>query len=352
MVRTVTRRGTNGTTTRRALSAVLVTVVITIVGVVFTAPTAGADGVGPTNYRSEITDIDPETGTVDIRIVGSDAFIEVTAEPGVRVQIPGYEGEPYLRIDADGSVWRSDSSPARYVNDSRSGTASIPRDLPDSSEPDWQPFGDGGVVAWHDHRIHWMTDEVPTTGPDGSVMEWQVPLTVDGVEVMVTGELFHARDQVPWPAIITALMFAVMVWAGARSRSRVLTLALIGASLAAVLTTLAVTMADPPDSGRSPITMVLALAATIASLMALVPGERPTVVRLATSLGATALLIGWLIPFIGVFWMPYVPAAAPVSGLETTATIVVRILAAGVAGVVVGSITTVAVRPAAFLGKS
>lgn len=328
---------------------VMTSLVVALVGLAVMAPTAAADGVGPTNFRSEITGVEPEVGTVAVRIVGSDAFMEVAAEPGVTVEIPGYEGEPYLRIDSDGSVWRNESSPARYVNDSRSGTAPIPRDLPDPSDTDWRQVGSSGIVAWHDHRIHWMSSEVPATGPDGSVMEWQVPLTVDGVDVMVTGELFHTADQLPWPLLITAVVATAIVLAGLGSRRLILTSALLASSLAAVATTLLIILADPPDAGRSPIAIILAVAATIASIVALVPGELPPVFRLATSLGATALLIGWLIPLVGVFWMPYVPTATPILGLSAVAGATVRALTAAVAGVAIGSVITVALRPAGFL---
>lgn len=324
-------------------------VLVTFVGALITAPAAAADGVGPTNYRSEITAVEPPTAGVDVRIVGSDAFIEVSAEPGTTVGIPGYEGEPYLRIDADGSVWRNESSPARYVNDSRAGTSPIPRDLPDPSDADWTRFGDDGIVAWHDHRIHWMSSETPATGPDGSVMEWQVPMIVDGVDVMVRGELFHSGDQPPWPLLVTAAVGAGVLLAVLGSRRHVLPLALVGASASAVVTTLLVTAADPPDAGRSPLATVLTLGAVVASVVTLVPGRRPPVLALATPLLATALLVGWIIPLVGVFWMPYVPTAAPITGTVAVASTVVRILTASVAGVVVGSAVTVALRPNVLL---
>lgn len=331
---------------------ILAAVLFAILGTIITAPAAAADGVGPTNFRSEITGIQPETGSVDVRVVGSDAFLEVSAEPGTTVGIPGYEGEPYLRIDADGSIWRNDNSPARFINDSRSGNAPIPKDLPDPSNPDWQRVGSGGTVAWHDHRIHWMSTETPTTGGDGAVMEWQVPLIVDGTDIMVTGELFHAGNQFPWPLLVTVAVASLVLLAALRSKRLTMTMALFGSSLAAVITTLLVVLADPPDAGRSPLAMILAGAAVVVSIAALVPGKRPPISRLATSLAVTALLVGWLIPLIGVFWMPYVPTAAPISGLSTVTVVVVRVLTAVVAGTAIGSVITAAARPTAFLDEA
>lgn len=314
------------------------------------APAAGADGVGPTNFRSEITGMEPETGSVEVVVVGSDAFMEVSAEPGTAVMIPGYEGEPYLRIDADGSLWRNENSPARFLNDSRAGNSPIPRDLPDPHDPDWRSIGDGGVVAWHDHRIHWMSDQVPATDPDGAVMEWQVPLMVDGVDTMVTGTLFHAGDQLPWPLLVTAIAAGLVVLAALRRRHGILTAALVTASVAAVLVSLSVILADPPDSGRSPVTIILAVAAVIASLAVVVPGDRPPIVRLAAPLATAALLIGWMIPFVGVFWMPYVPAAAPGMTITGAAVAVIRVLTGYVAGVIIATVVVAAVRPTAVVG--
>ena len=63
-----------------------------------------ADAAGPTDFRSEVLSVTPATDAITVSIEGGDAFVRVVVEPGHEVIVPGYEGEPYLRISADGTV--------------------------------------------------------------------------------------------------------------------------------------------------------------------------------------------------------------------------------------------------------
>ena len=152
-------------------------------------PAVGADEARPTNYESVIDSVRPKPKSLRVEIVGGDAFVQVTVEPGTEVQIPGYDGEPYLRVDADGTVLRNRRSAATYINEERYGdTEPLPDRVDAAAAPDWERIGDGGVVAWHDHRVHWMLDSPPQTG-DGVVQPWTVPMSVDGAEVQVEGRV-------------------------------------------------------------------------------------------------------------------------------------------------------------------
>ncbi len=82
-------------------------VVLTGLGA-FDASPAAADGTGPTRFESVIDDVEPDLDEVEVSIVGGDAFLQVAADDGTEVTIAGYDDEPYLRIDADGSVWQND----------------------------------------------------------------------------------------------------------------------------------------------------------------------------------------------------------------------------------------------------
>ncbi|MCB1256326.1 MAG: hypothetical protein KDB26_04430 [Microthrixaceae bacterium] len=293
------------------------------------APSASADGAGPTNYESRIDSIKPTVKGVRIEVLGSEAFLQVSAEPGVRVQIPGYDGEPYLRIDADGSVWQNRNSPAKYVNTSRSGRTTLPTDLGDGNDPKWEKVSDDGTVAWHDHRIHWMTNETPAADANGFVQEWEVPITVDGTEVLVTGSLYRKGNALPWPALVSIAAAAAIAIAVARSQIRFVSPVLIAVSVIALLQTLIMRAGDPPGSGTSPVPLILAVLALGCALVSLIPKLGLPIVGLATTLASAALLIGWLVPVIGVFWMPYVPLGLPA--------VVSRLLVAAVAGGALGS---------------
>ena len=121
-------------------------------GIASVPGTAFADAAGPTDFRTEITSISPETPTVELSIEGGDSFVRMSVESGVEATVLGYDDEPYVMIDADGVVWENQRSYATYYNSSRYGTGAIPDEVDNSAEPAWERVGDGGAWAWHDHR--------------------------------------------------------------------------------------------------------------------------------------------------------------------------------------------------------
>lgn len=151
------------------------------------APAASADPPGPTNYLSEVVNVEPETREIDVEIVGGDSFVRLTAERGVSVEIVGYNGEPYLRLLPDGTVEENAASPSKYINQDRYGRVEVPEGVDAAAEPDWEVVATGGSYAWHDHRTHWMNPVAPPgRGPGDQVAEGVVPLLVNGTEVDVT----------------------------------------------------------------------------------------------------------------------------------------------------------------------
>ena len=151
------------------------------------AGVAHADAAGPTNYRSEIVSVMPASDLFDVTIEGGDAFVALDVEPGTEVIVLGYGGEPYLLIDADGTVSENALSPATYANQDRFGTTEIPDSTDETAEPEWRQIGSGGTWAWHDHRAHWMSEE-PLIGLEAgdSLPPEQIDLLVDGAPVAVT----------------------------------------------------------------------------------------------------------------------------------------------------------------------
>ena len=165
----------------------LIVAVVAAVGVVALPGVAHADPAGPTDYRTTITSIDPAADAIDLDVVGGDAFLRVAVEPGHEVVVLGYDGEPYLRIGADGVVEHNRRSYATYYNEERYGRTDVPSVVDNDAEPEWDRVGDGGMWAWHDHRAHWMGVEPPIgLDPGESLPPQIVPLVVDGVPVAVT----------------------------------------------------------------------------------------------------------------------------------------------------------------------
>lgn len=151
------------------------------------APAALADPPGPTDYQSEVVEIDPAVTGFAVEIIGGDSFVLLTVDPGVTVEIVGYNGEPYLRILPDGTVEENRASPSKYINEDRYGRVELPDGVDATAVPDWEVVATGGSFAWHDHRTHWMNPVAPPgRGPGDQVAEGVVPLLVDGVEVDVT----------------------------------------------------------------------------------------------------------------------------------------------------------------------
>ena len=52
---------------------------------------------------------------VSLEVLGFDSYLRLRAS-GREVQVPGYENEPYLRIDRDGSVWFNEGSRTWALN--------------------------------------------------------------------------------------------------------------------------------------------------------------------------------------------------------------------------------------------
>lgn len=301
-------RNAVGRTARRLLGSV---VAVGAIFVVLASP-AGADGVGPTNFRSVIDSVTPRADGVKIEVVGEDSFLQVSAVHGATVEIPGYDGEPYLRITRDGTVERNRNSAATYLNNSRSGQVALPPEIGSGKAPDWERLATDGTVAWHDHRIHYMASGSPNVGDGGLVQEWQVPMTVNGQEVQVSGSLLHAGNTFPWAALVLGVAALGAALVLRRHGQRWATPLVVGAGALALGLSASVAWMNPPGSGASWLPIVLPLLAIFAGLATrLVPAEVPPMVRLAPLLAAVACLVGWAIPLIGVLWKPNIPSALP-----------------------------------------
>ena len=134
----------------------LVGVLVGLLAVALLPTTAFADPAGPTDYLSEILEVEPTTPTIDLDVLGGDSFVQLQVEDGTEVLVVGYQSEEYLWFRADGTVLENRNAPSTYTNDDRFGGAVPPATATVDAEPDWEPVASGGRYAWHDHRAHWM----------------------------------------------------------------------------------------------------------------------------------------------------------------------------------------------------
>ncbi|MEZ5102452.1 MAG: hypothetical protein R3C15_22160 [Thermoleophilia bacterium] len=179
------------------------------------APAALAHG-GLPGYTATITSIAPTVPGLELEVLEGDDRLQLTNDTGAEVVVLGYDGEPYLRFDAEG-VWRNRNSPATYLNEERYAEVEIPPTATRDATPDWERVTGRNRFDWHDHRIHWMSQQAPPVvraDPDvpHRVFEWEVQLQAAGQPVAVAGTLDYAPTSggVPIAALI-AIPFALIV---------------------------------------------------------------------------------------------------------------------------------------------
>lgn len=196
-----------------------------------------ADPAGPTDYLSEIVAIEPPTGTIEMKVIGGDSFVELEVAEGTEVLVIGYRGEDYLWFAPDGTVLENQNSPSKYTNEERFGGTEVPAFASPDAEPEWEQIGSGGRWAWHDHRAHWMQQIRPVGASAGDqILEAVIPLQVDGADVDVTVISTWQPAASPVPMIVgflAGLATAAAAW-WLRSRSMVAAVALPVAGMALV----------------------------------------------------------------------------------------------------------------------
>lgn len=302
----------------------LAAVVLILVG----ATPASADPATPTNYRSQVVFVEGP-GVAEVEIVGGDAFVRLTAESGVTLEVLGYEGEEYIRFDPNGAVLVNQRSPATYLNDDRYANVELPAEADADAVPQWKTVSTDGTYSWHDHRTHWMSPTPPTAVLESSggrtvqIFDWTLPLRVDGAEGKITGTLswIPSTTALPW----FALSVVTLVAAAAGSMR-------MGAhSLAGMLLTLAVlaliagfaSVAAQPAEGRSYGVDLLGPPLVVAiGVLAFVQARRSSgSVAQYVLIGSVGLAV-WGVLRIGVLTHPILPTTLPYA-LDRLATIVV-----------------------------
>ena len=129
--------------------------------------------------------------------------------------VEGYEGEPYARIEPDGTVSVNTDSKAYYINEERDGKVEVPEGVDGKGEPRWEEVSRTGRFEWHDHRMHWMSESDPEAVTDKDVrtkvFDWKVPIEVDGRGGAIAGTLFWTPVPSSGPPLPLIIAFAVLV---------------------------------------------------------------------------------------------------------------------------------------------
>ncbi|HYV16276.1 MAG TPA: hypothetical protein VE972_09660 [Conexibacter sp.] len=175
---------------------------------------AGAHQGNP-NFRSVIRSVTPGVPGLQVQVLGFDSELELTNRTGRAVTIYGYNGEPYARLLADGTVQTNTRSPAVYLNEDRFGTTPVPVSAKPSLPPRWRTLDKTGRFVWHDHRMHWMAPGTPPKVHDTSrrtkIFDYRIPLQVGTGRGAVGGTLYWVGSPAGFP--LAALVSLVVVLA-------------------------------------------------------------------------------------------------------------------------------------------
>jgi hypothetical protein len=149
---------------------------------------------GNANYRSIIGRVTPAVPGVKLQVLNFDDRLALQNTSGKTVVIQGYDGEPYARVLADGTVQVNQRSPAYYLNTDRTANVKVPASADANAAPQWKLVDRSRHFEWHDHRIHYMGQGLPPQVKDKSkrtkVFAWQVPLQVGAAKGDVAGTLY------------------------------------------------------------------------------------------------------------------------------------------------------------------
>lgn len=311
------------------------------------------DSVRPRDTESTIVSVTPAVPDgIRIDVVGSDTFLRVRGV-GHRIEVPGYEDEPYLRLDPDGAAWVNENSRTTALNGDRHGGADLSGFVAGAGEK-WVRLGRSGTLMWHDHRSHWMSPKPPAPiDASGKVQDFMVPIMVDGVRHEISGEIYlRPRASLWWWAIGVPATVLMVVVALARRRVFAVIAPLVGAVISVVGV---VQWRGLPDGARiTPLLAVFGCTAAVIGAAGLVVSARRrdapaslVAVSLNAGSGAMLVVVGWMtadhvrsayVPGLGLEWIaralvPVVLAVGIVASLDGISRVV-----RGDAGEVVGAV--------------
>lgn len=169
------------------------------------------------NYRSYVTSVAPSVPGVSLQVLEFADRLILTNHSGQTVTVIGYQGEPYGRVLADGTVQLNTRSPAYYLNQSFYGDVNVPASASPTATPHWTVVDRTGRLEWHDHRIHWMSPALPPQVKDKAkrtkIFNWQVPIQVGAQKATVDGQLFWVPagiSKAPTGAIVGLVVLIVL----------------------------------------------------------------------------------------------------------------------------------------------
>ncbi|HTZ86452.1 MAG TPA: hypothetical protein VMB05_07275 [Solirubrobacteraceae bacterium] len=168
------------------------------------------------NYRSDITGVTPNVPGLHLEVLEFADRLVLRNQTGKTITVYGYQGEPYARVLANGTVQVNTRSPAYYLNQNFYGEVNVPASASPTAAPHWILIDRTGQIEWHDHRIHYMSPALPSQVKDKSkrtkIFDWQVPIAVGSTRGAVHGELLWVPEEgtkTPLAAIIALVLIVL-----------------------------------------------------------------------------------------------------------------------------------------------
>ena len=156
----------------------------------------GGNGGASSDYRIEVTGFEGDPTGIEVHPVELGNRMELVRTTAKDVEIVGYVGEPYIRLDEDG-VFENFNSPSHYTNLDRFARTATPSTATPTAEPNWVKLSDGNSVRWHDHRTHWM-DPTPREDVRANPDVERVIFPSNRVDFVVDGKPVTAIVKVTW----------------------------------------------------------------------------------------------------------------------------------------------------------
>jgi hypothetical protein len=204
---------------KAALSAALVSALAAV-------PAAAHEG--DPHYRSTVVQIIPATDGLSGTVLDHDDELQLVNKSGKDVIVLDQDGEPYARLQADGTVQvNGRSSLARGENAPPSGAQASATLLAHAGHEHegaplrsaWVTVDRTGRYAWHDPRINYRVRAVPPqvtdTSKETKVKDWRVPLLVAGQAGDVLGTLTWLGEpgggsSFPTAAVVSLVVLALL----------------------------------------------------------------------------------------------------------------------------------------------
>jgi hypothetical protein len=169
------------------------------------------------DYRSYITAVEPKVAGLDIEVLEFADRLVLTNHTGKTVTVYGYSGEPYARVQPNGTTEQNVRSPAFFLNTNFYGNVTVPPSASASDPPKWVVLDRTGQFEWHDHRIHWMSPVTPPQVKDKSkrtkIFDWSVPIAVGAQKGVVDGQLYWVPESSKTPVAAIVALVVILVLA-------------------------------------------------------------------------------------------------------------------------------------------